>query len=429
MIKILGNKDIVSYTYRPAGDKSISHRAAIMGFFTGEGLKIKNFAKSKDCSTTLQCLIALGVPINIVDDEVVIQPYKGPYKTKVILNCNNSGTTARLLPAVLGGLGIEAILIGDDSLSKRPMDRIVEPLKLIGGKLEATNSTLPINVFSNWKIKGGTINLDIASAQLKTAILLAGLYSKDIITVIEKEETRNHTEIMFKEFGVEIEVNDKEISVISKDKLKSPKEYQVVGDFSSAAYFIALGLLSKEKIIKIVDVGLNPTRTAFLDVVRQMGGKVEVNNLRQVNGELMGDIEVYPSKLLGVDIDEKLVPNLIDELPLIAVLASFAQGKTKVIKANELRVKESDRITAIINCLKLLGADAKELEDGFEVLGGHQLRGEEIYCHNDHRIIMSMAVAALFIEGETKITDSDWVSVSNSSFFDELKKIAPHSIL
>ena len=428
MIKILGKQGLVPFRYKPAGDKSISHRAAIMGAISKEKLNIKNFAKSKDCISTLDCLKAIGVPVQMIGDEVTIDPFISPAKTKVILNCNNSGTTARLLPAVLGGLGLEATLIGDDSLSKRPMDRVVKPLQKIGGNLQSTNGSLPINILKQWDIKGGTISLDIASAQLKTAILLAGLFSKDGITVIEKEQTRNHTEIIFKEFGIEVEVKGKEISVLPKPKLKSPREYRVVGDFSSAAYFIALGLLSQEKTITVVDVGLNPTRTAVLDVVKEMGGKIKINNSRQVNGELMGDIEVYPSDLRGVDIDEKVVPNLIDELPLIAVLATFAKGKTKVVKANELRVKESDRITAIIDSLKLMGADAKELEDGFEVLGGKTLKGSEIYCHNDHRIIMSMAIAALFVEGETTIIDSSWVGISNSSFFNDLKKIAPTSI-
>lgn len=428
MVKISGNKGLVSYIYKPSGDKSISHRAAIMGAISKEKLRIYNFAKSKDCLSTLECLRAIGVPINIAEEEVSILPFTNPAKTRVTLNCNNSGTTARLLPAILGGLGIEAILTGDESLSKRPMARVVEPLRKIGGNLESTNDTLPLNINKGWNIKGGTIPLDIASAQLKTAILLAGLFSEEGVTVVEKEQTRNHTEIIFREFGVEVEVRGKEISILSKAKLKSPEEYRVVGDFSSSAYFIALGLLSPTKIITVVDVGLNPTRTAFLEVVGQMGGKLKIKNKRHVNGELMGDIEVFPSELVGVELDERLVPNLIDELPLIAVLATFAKGKTKVVKANELRVKESDRITAIIDSLTLLGADAKELEDGFEIWGGKKLKGTEIYCHNDHRIIMSMAVAALFVEGETTIIDSSWVGISNSSFFDELNQIAPESI-
>lgn len=428
MIKISGNKQLVPYTYKPSGDKSISHRAALMGAISKEKLIIFNFAKSKDCLSTLECLRAIGVPINIVEDQVTILPFTKPVKDRVILKCDNSGTTARLLPAVLGGMQIEAILTGDESLSKRPMARVVEPLKKIGGNLESTNGTLPININQGWKIKGGTIILEIASAQLKTAMLLAGLFSKEGITVVEKEKTRNHTEIIFEEFGVKVEVRGKEISILSKEKLTSPGDYYVVGDFSSAAYFIALGLLSPNKIITIVDVGLNPTRTAFLKVVEQMGGKIKIQNSRHVNGELMGDIEVFPSELVGVELDERLVPNLIDELPLIAVLAAFAKGKTKVIKASELRVKESDRITAIIDSLKILGADAKELEDGFEIVGGKKLKGTEIYCHNDHRIIMSMAVAALFVEGETTITDSSWVGISNSSFFDELSQIAPDAM-
>lgn len=426
MITIRGQQTINSYTYVPPGDKSISHRVAILGALSKGNIKISNFAQSKDCFSTLKCLEDIGVDINISGSTVSIKPGSLEEKGKLTLDCGNSGTTARLLPAVLGGLGIEAELIGDRSLSKRPMDRVIAPLMQLGGVLESTDGHLPITVKKGWEIKGQTLQLKVASAQIKTAVLLAGLFSDKPVTVIEPEITRDHTEIMLKEFGVQIVKEQKKTTILSQE-LKSPQEYIVAGDFSSAAYFIALGLLNSEGVIEIKDVGLNPTRTAFLDVVKKMGGKLEIIDFKTINGEQQGNVKVYPSKLVGIEVPPNLVPNLIDEIPLIAVLAAFAQGQTRVTKAKELRVKESDRISSILACLKKMGAETTEYDDGFEILGGKDLQGTEIHCNEDHRIVMSMAIASLFSQGSTTIVDSQWVNISNTDFFIELKKIAPSS--
>ncbi|SHJ61866.1 3-phosphoshikimate 1-carboxyvinyltransferase [Anaerobranca californiensis DSM 14826] len=427
MIEIKGLQNLVWNSYYPPGDKSISHRVAILGALCNDFLEITNFSQGKDCFTTIGCLQEIGIPIEVQGTTVKIYPWK-KLKNKVYLDCGNSGTTARLLPSILGGLNIEGLLVGDSSLSQRPMERVITPLKKLGGLLEGTDGKLPIKVERGWRLKGERIELQIPSAQIKTAILLAGLFAQSPVTVKEGKITRNHTEIILKEFGINLDVKEREITVYPGN-LVSPMEYHVVGDFSSAAYFIAIGLLSKEEIIEIRDVGLNPTRTAFLEVITKMGAKIQIINEKVIHGEKMGDIKVFPSTLKGIEVPEDLIPNIIDELPLLGVLAAFAQGTTKVIKAGELRVKESDRIKGIVENLKKFGANIMELEDGFIVQGGNRLKGRDIYCHQDHRIVMAMTVAAIFSEGNTKILDSQWVNISNAPFFTELKKIAPNSII
>jgi 3-phosphoshikimate 1-carboxyvinyltransferase len=427
MIEIKGLQKLVKNIYNPPGDKSISHRVAILGALSNDRLKITNFSQGKDCFSTLGCLKEIGIPIEVDGMTVKIYPWE-KLKDKVYLDCGNSGTTARLLPSVLGGLNIEGVLVGDSSLSQRPMERVISPLKKLGGVLEGTDGKLPIKVERGWRLRGGRVELEIHSAQIKTAILLAGLFTENPVTVKEGKVTRNHTEIILKEFGINLEVKEREITIYP-GKLVSPKEYHVVGDFSSAAYFIALGLLSKEEIVEIRGVGLNPTRTAFLEVITKMGGNIQIINERVVHGEKMGDIKVFPSILNGIEVSEDLIPNLIDELPLLGVLAAFAQGTTKVVKAGELRVKESDRIKGTVENLKKFGVNIMELEDGFIVQGGNKLRGREIYCHKDHRIVMAMTIAAIFSEGNTKILDSQWVNISNAPFFKEMQKFAPNSII
>lgn len=431
MIEISGSKPLFPYVFKPQGDKSISHRIAIIGALTNDELKITNYSKSKDCSTTLKCLRAIGVNIDETDDRILIKPWEKNIDNELVIDCENSGTTARLLPSMLGALNMGAQIIGDESLSKRPMNRLIEPLCKVGASLRATEDTLPITVSKAWKLKGKRIELKVASAQIKSALLLTGLFCEGTMEILEPKITRDHTEIMFKEFGISLEREGNSITVAGNQKLKSPREYHVVGDFSSCAYFIALGVLSKEKIMYIKDVGLNPTRTAFLKVMADMGAKIVIKNNRTVNGEAMGDLEVFPSRsqLKGIVVPEELVPNLIDELPLIAVLGAFAVGTTKVTAARELRYKESDRISSVVSSLKKFGVKAKEFDDGFEIVGGTPLVGTEVYCHKDHRIIMSMSIAALMAQGKTTIIDSQWVSISNGHFFNELKKIAPQSLL
>ncbi|QNO16328.1 3-phosphoshikimate 1-carboxyvinyltransferase [Alkalicella caledoniensis] len=429
MIEITGKKKLTPFIYRPQGDKSISHRIAILGAISGQTVNISNFSGAKDCLTTLNSLRTIGASIENVGSDVSIKSWNPKGEEVHHIDCENSGTTARLLPSILGGLNVEAELTGDHSLRKRPMGRLIEPLKFVGARINDTNGKMPLKIQRDWKLTGKRVTLKIASAQLKSALLLAALFCEGSMEVIEPKETRDHTERMLVDFGVRVDKYHNKVTVKGKQQLRAPKTYYVTGDFSSAAYFIALGILSDKKIIDVKDVGLNPTRTGFLRITELMGAKISVHNKREVHGEPMGDLEIFPAKnnLRGIDIPEELVPNLIDELPLIAVIAAFSKGKTKVTAASELRVKESDRITSIITCLRKMGVDALELEDGFEITGGNPLHGSELFCSEDHRIIMSMTIAALLAEGKTKIIDSNWVSVSNSQFFNDIKKIAPES--
>ena len=408
------------------GDKSISHRSLILGSIAQGETRIYNFLNSLDCLKTLECMQALGVKIELDENNSVKIKGKGLYglqEAKGILDVGNSGTTIRLLTGLLGGQSFYSVLSGDDSIRRRPMKRVIEPLRLMGADIGGRKG----GQFAPLSIRGNKLNplhytLPVASAQVKTALLLAGLYTIGETVVKEPLPTRDHTERMLEIMQADIKISPPEIKVMGGKELKGTDIF-VPGDISSAAYFIAAASILKDSQIIIKQVGINPTRTGIIEILKKMGAKIDILNYRTKSNEPRADLMIEYSKLKGVEIKKSNVPFLIDELPLIAVMATQAQGKTVVSGAKELRVKETDRIKAIVSELKKMGADIEEREDGFRVNGPTKLQGAVCKSYNDHRIVMSLAVAALLAEGKTVIKNSGCIDISFPEFEKILKKM------
>lgn len=398
------------------GDKSISHRSLILGSISEGKTRIYNFLKSKDCLSTLNCLKKLGANIEFKGEIVEINGDKLK-EPDDILDCENSGTTMRLLSGVVASYPFYTVLTGDESLRNRPMRRIIEPLSLMGAKVYGRKGMYPpLTVIGN-KLKGINYKLPVASAQVKSCIILATILSDGESIIEEEIISRDHTERMLEYFGGEIKREGGKIYIKGKQKLKG-REVFVPGDFSSAAYFMAATLLIENSSLIIKNLGLNPTRTGFLNVIERMGGKYKILNMRELNNEPVGDIEIiYSGRLKGVEIKKDEVPKIIDEIPLIAVISSVSEGKTVVSGAEELRVKETDRIKAIVSELKKLGANIEEKNDGFVIYGVEKLKGGRVNSWNDHRIAMCLSIAGLISEGETIIENADCVDISFPEFF------------
>jgi 3-phosphoshikimate 1-carboxyvinyltransferase len=407
------------------GDKSISHRYAMLGAIAEGTTEIHFFASSADCQSTLDCLKKLGVKIERRENVVTIQGVGlfGLREPSGALDAGNSGTTMRMLAGILAGQRFPSVLSGDASLSRRPMGRIVEPLTRMGARIRAAEGSLP-----PLEIEGGTLKpihyeLPVASAQVKSAVLFAGLHAEGETEVVEPVPTRDHTEIALEQMGAEIGRHGRTVAVRGRARLEGKKLY-VPGDISSAAFFMIAGLMVPETNLVLRNVGLNPTRTAILDVLVGMGGRVKVLNVEVVNGELLGDLHVETSKLPGGEIPAEAVPGLIDELPVLAVLGTQTEEGLSFHGAAELRVKESDRIAVVAENLKRLGAEVEEFPDGLRVAGRQKLRGAEIETRGDHRIAMAFAVSGLVAEGPTVIRDSGCVDVSFPEFFETLSRVA-----
>lgn len=408
------------------GDKSISHRSLILGSIAQGETRIYNFLNSLDCLKTLECMQALGVKIELDENNSVKIKGKGLYglqEAKGILDVGNSGTTIRLLTGLLGGQSFYSVLSGDDSIRRRPMKRVIEPLRLMGADIWGRKD----GQFAPLSIRGNKLNplhytLPVASAQVKTALLLAGLYTIGETVVKEPLPTRDHTERMLEIMQADIKISPPEIKVMGGKELKGTDIF-VPGDISSAAYFIAAASILKGSQIIIKQVGINPTRTGIIEILKKMGAKINILNYRIKSNEPRADLMIEYSKLKGIEIKKGNVPFLIDELPLIAVMATQAQGKTVVSGAKELRVKETDRIKAIVSELKKMGADIEEREDGFRVNGPTKLHGAVCKSYNDHRIAMSLAVAALLAEGKTVIKNSECIDISFPEFEKILQKM------
>lgn len=419
-------------------DKSIMHRALIIGALTGGKINIFNPSWGQDCQSSLGVVKALGCEVQIINKKHLILKapanFENPPKP---LNCGNSGTTMRLMSGVLSGCDFESILIGDESLSKRPMKRVIEPLSLMGAKIEANDNRSPL------KIKGGNLRginykSKIASAQVKSAILLAGLNAQGVTQVCEPYLSRNHTELMLEYFGAEIEAPTASLTcgtepalntskVLLKPSGLCAKDIEIPSDISSAAYFMAMGCLIKGSEILIKNVGLNPTRTGIIDVLKQMGAEIKIQNLRKCGFEQTGDIFIKHSQLKGVLISGSIIPRLIDELPVIAVIASAAQGQTVVKDAHDLRNKESDRISALVAELKKTGADIEETPDGFIINGKENLEGgAAVETYHDHRLAMSLYVAGLVSQKPVKINGFEWVNISFPDFLKSAKRLTVH---
>ncbi len=416
MQKVVGNnfKSLNGQIAVPA-DKSISHRAVIFASLANGKSVIKNFSDGQDPYSTLEICKKLGVEITRADNTItVISDGKLRAAENDIYHCGNSGTTMRLMTGVLAGQNFDSVLTGDESLSKRPMKRIIKPLTMMGAKIQSDESKAPLKIFGQ-KLTGIDYVSELASAQVKSCILLAGLFADGVTKFTEPCLSRNHTEIMLKAMGADISVNDMTTS-IKKSEL-APIQIEVPGDISSAAFFIASALIVPDSKILIKNVGLNPTRTGIIDIVEKMGGQIKILDEHEVCGETVGDIEVCSSELEGCVISGEIIPRLIDEIPVIAVLATQAEGRTVIKDAQDLRNKESDRISAVVKELKKLGADIEETPDGMIINGKTELSGGvEVETYNDHRLAMSLYVAGLICKKEILINDFEWVNISFPTF-------------
>jgi 3-phosphoshikimate 1-carboxyvinyltransferase len=408
---------------RMPGDKSISHRYALLAAIAEGPSEIRFFASSADCQSTLDCLKKLGVKIDRQGDVVSIQGagLAGLKPPQEALDAGNSGSTMRMLAGILAGQPFRSVLTGDASLSRRPMKRVIDPLTRMGARIQSAEGGLP-----PLEIEGGALvpiryELPVASAQVKSAILLAGLFAEGETEVIEPSPTRDHTEIALEHMGAEVGRHGRAIAVRGRARLEGRK-LQVPGDISSAAFFIVAALLVPESNLVIQNVGLNPTRTAILDLLVPMGGRVKVLNVEMVNGELLGDLHVESSPVQGGEIRPEMVSGLIDELPVLAVLGTQTEQGLSFHGAAELRVKESDRIAVVAENLRRMGTEVEEFPDGLRVAGRQRLRGAEIETYGDHRIAMAFSVAGLIAESATLIRDSACVDISFPNFFTTLEQ-------
>jgi len=413
------------------GDKSISHRAIMFGALAEGKTEVSHFLQGADCLSTIRCFAQMGIEIvNVPANETVIIHGKGLHglsKPDEPLDVGNSGTTIRLLSGILCGQSFESTISGDSSIQKRPMGRIITPLSMMGADIISINGNgcapLAINsVKSSNRLKGIHYHSPVASAQVKSCILLAGLYADGETSVTEPALSRNHTELMLAHFGADISTNGNTASIRPNPVLKGRK-IEVPGDISSAAFFIAAGLLVPNSEIILKNVGINPTRNGIITVCKQMGADIRLENVRSDDGEPVADIIVRHSELQGTEIGGDIIPALIDEIPVIAILAAAAKGRTVIRDAAELKVKESNRIDVMADNLARMGADVEATDDGLIINGGKALHGAVINSKSDHRIAMSFAIASLIAEGETQILDADCVNISYPGFYKDLESL------
>jgi 3-phosphoshikimate 1-carboxyvinyltransferase len=413
------------------GDKSMSHRAAILGGLSNGTCTIRNFLPSEDCLNTLNAMKALGASYEVLDE---LQGY-GPINLRIHgqsmklsapeapIDCGNSGTGMRLLAGLLAGQDFTSELFGDASLSSRPMGRITVPLGEMGAKLETLGEKpgcAPLRIHPA-KLSPISYDMPVASAQVKSAVLLAGMFAEGKTTVTQPAVTRDHTERMLASFRVSTRTEGNTISIYG-GQVPESCDFTVPGDISSAAFWLVAAAALPGSRLLIKDVGLNPTRTAILKVLGRMGAHM-IDIVHQSEGEPIGNIEIHGAPLKGTTILESEVPNLIDEIPVIAVAAALAEGKTIIRNARELRVKETDRITTVVDNLRAMGAEVQEFDDGMEIEGGHPLHGAVIDSFGDHRIAMAFAIAGLFAKGETVIRNTDCVNTSYPGFAHHLDAI------
>lgn len=403
-------------------DKSVSHRAVILGALAKGKSVIKNFSSGADPNSTINVCKQLGVEISKNENTVIINSDAKFLKPGDVLDCGNSGTTMRMMAGVLAGQNFNSVLCGDKSLSCRPMKRIIEPLTLMGANISSQNNKAPLNICGSL-LKAINYKSPIASAQVKSCILLAGLFAQGTTIYKEIYPSRNHTELMLKSMGADIKFENN--SVILKKSELSPLNIEIFGDISSAAFFIAAGLIVPNSEIVLRNVGLNPTRAGIIEVVKKMGGNIEILNQREICSELVGDIKVcYSENLIGCEISGEIIPSLIDEIPIICVLATQASGQTVIKDAQDLRNKESDRISTIVNELKRLGADIEETKDGMIINGKSKLTGGvEVNSYKDHRLAMSLYVAGMIVKKEISIVDFDWVKISFPEFEELMERL------
>ena len=413
-------------TFSPTPDKSVSHRAIIFSSLSEGKSIVKNFLRAEDPLSTISAFRCLGVDIDDRGDDIIIHGngIHGLKEPGDVIDCGNSGTTIRMLAGVLAGNPFFSVLTGDESLRQRPMARVINPLRQMGAEITARSD----NRYPPVAIRGKTLQpiqytLPVASAQVKSSLLLAGLYANGVSEITEPAKSRDHTERMLPAFGAELRIEGLHVKITGGAGLKGTEVY-VPGDFSSAAFFIVGALLIKDSDISIEGVGINPTRTGLIDVLRAMGADIGIENRRELSGEPVADIWCKGgAELKAVDIVKEQIPALIDEFPILCIAASQASGTTTIRGAEELRVKESDRIRSMATELKKMGAELEEFPDGLTIKGRSDLKAAVVESHGDHRIAMSLSIAALIAEGTTTIRGVSSVNISFPGFFQIIRRL------
>ena len=408
------------------GDKSISHRSIMFGSISKGITEIHNFLEGADCLSTISCFRNMGIDIENKHGIVTVhgKGLRGLNAPSCVLDCGNSGTTTRLISGILAPQHFDVTLTGDDSIQKRPMKRIMEPLSMMGADITSLrdNGCAPLSIRGR-QLHGIHYHSNVASAQVKSSILLAGLYADGETTVTEPKLSRNHTELMLQFFGADVRTSGTTATVLPAAELYGNK-VQIPGDISSSVYFVAAGLIIPNSEILIRNVGINPTRNGLIRVCKAMGADITLLNENRDYSEPTADILVRTSNLKGTIIEGDIIPTMIDELPTVALMACFAEGTTIIRDAAELKVKESNRIAIMVQNLTAMGADVEETEDGMIIHGGNPLHGAVIETKKDHRIAMTFAIAALAAEGETEILDAECVDISYPQFYRDLLSLA-----
>ena len=408
------------------GDKSISHRSVMLGSLAEGKTRISHFLFGDDCLATIECFKKMGILIETDPSHIVIhgKGLHGLTKPSSSLYAANSGTTMRLMAGILSGQDFSSSIYGDDSLNKRPMKRILTPLTMMDANIKSTldNGCAPLMIQPS-SLHGIVYNTPVASAQVKSSILFAGLYANSPTTVKEPSISRNHTELMLRDFGADLTSLGTSVTIFPCSRLTG-QDLIIPGDISSAAYMIAAGLIIPDSEILIKNVGINPTRAGFLSVCEKMGAKIEFLNVSSSGSEPCADLLVRTSHLKGTVIEGDLIPSLIDEIPILAVLAAFAEGTTVIRDAKELKVKESDRIESVTYNLKHMGGNITPTEDGMIIHGCSPLHGTKIKTYHDHRIAMAFSIAALSAEGESSLDDESCIRISYPDFFDTISYLA-----
>lgn len=412
--------------FTPTPDKSISHRAIIFSSLAKGKSVIKNFLRAEDPMSTLNALRTLGVDIDDKGDDIIVNGagIHGLRESSNVIDCGNSGTTIRLLSGVLSGNPFFSVLSGDESLIRRPMERVITPLSQMGAKIMArAENRYPPLAIKGRPLRSISYPMPVASAQVKSSVLLAGLYAEGETAVTEPAKSRDHTERILPSFGARIDVDGLRVAIKSGSELRGSDIY-VPGDFSSAAFFLTAAILIRDSNVTITEVGINPTRTGLLNVLKDMGAKMEISNVRELSGEPVAEIHCKGnSELRSIGIKKEDIPALIDEFPVLCVAATQADGITTVRGAEELRVKESDRIRSMTTELRKMGAEIEEFEDGLSIKGKSLLKGAEIESYGDHRIAMAMSVAGLIAQGTTVIHGVSSVNISSPGFFQLLRML------
>ena len=403
------------------GDKSISHRAVMLGSLANGVTEISGFLKGADCLSTIDCFRKMEIDIDINGENVTVHGngLRGLKKPDEMLYTGNSGTTTRLLCGILAGQNFDTSITGDASIQKRPMGRVVQPLSMMGAKIE--NEYCPLYI-TGTKLHGIDYKMPVASAQVKTAIILAGLYADGETVIHEIEKSRDHTELMLSAMGADLTVDNLDITVKPTNDLTAVN-VDVPGDISSAAFFLVLGAIMPNSQITVTNVGINPTRTGIIDVLKDMGADITLENVHTSAGETVADITVRSSSVKGTTVGGDIIPRLIDELPIIAVAAVFADGQTVIKDAQELKVKETNRIRAVVDEFNKCGIDITETDDGMIINGGKSIHGADFKTYGDHRMAMSLTVLAQLADGESTLDDSDCACVSYPTFFDDFYKL------